>query len=201
MALVPESKNCDAILQAWYPGEAGGKALVDVLYGNYNPSGRLPLTFYKNVQQLPDFENYNMQGRTYRFMKEEPLFPFGYGLSYTSFEYGNIELSKKQIKAGDSVTLTVPVTNTGKYNGEEVVQVYLAKMNDKTGPAKTLRAFKRVAINTGNTKNVTFTLNSESLEWWDESSQSVVVHVGDYEIMVGGSSRNKDLKTIQLKIE
>ncbi len=201
MGLVPESLNCDAILQAWYPGEAGGKAIADVLFGNYNPAGRLPITFYKNVEQLPAFENYDMKGRTYRYMKEEPLFHFGYGLSYTKFNYGKIRLSKQQIKTGETAMLTVPVTNGGKYNGEEVIQVYLKKSNDPDGPNMTLRAFQRVAIKAGETVNVVFELTGENLEWWDTTTNVMHSQSGDYKLMVGGSSRNEDLTSLNLHVQ
>ena len=121
IALEPETKNCEAILQAWYPGQAGGTAVADVLFGDYNPGGRLPVTFYRNMSQLPDFEDYNMTGRTYRYMTQQPLFPFGYGLSYTTFEYGNLSLAKEQIKVGEPLKLTVNVTNNGQRDGEEAV--------------------------------------------------------------------------------
>jgi beta-glucosidase len=198
MGLVPESRNCEAIIQAWYPGEAGGKAIVDVLFGKYNPAGRLPVTFYKNTEQLADFEDYNMKGRTYRYMKEEPLFHFGYGLSYTTFKYGKITLSKQQIKTGEPVILTVPVTNIGKYNGEEVIQVYLKKSNDANGPNKTLRAFKRVAIPAGETMNIAFELTNENLEWWDATTNNVHAQSGEYQLMVGGSSKKEDLTILNL---
>jgi opacity protein-like surface antigen len=123
-----------AILQAWYPGQAGGTAVAEVLFGDYNPAGRLPVTFYRNVSQLPDFEDYNMTGRTYRYMTQEPLFPFGHGLSYTSFSYGAVVLGSDNIKSGEKLRLSVPVTNTGKCDGEEVVQVYLKKNDDFEGP-------------------------------------------------------------------
>ena len=200
MGLVPESKNCDAIVQAWYPGEAGGEAVTNVLLGNYNPSGRLPITFYKNVEQLPPFESYDMKGRTYRYLNKEPLYPFGYGLSFTTFSYGKPELDKKAIKAGDSVELTVPVTNTGKFDGEEVVQVYLKKSDDASGPNKTLRAFKRIAIPAGKTVDVIFELNNENLEWWDAQTNRMHMYAGDYGLFVGGSSGKKDLTAIDLKI-
>jgi len=200
MGLVPESKNCDAIVQAWYPGEAGGEAVSDVLLGNYNPSGRLPITFYKNVEQLPQFENYDMKGRTYRYLNDEPLYPFGYGLSFSTFNYGKPELDKKAIKAGESVKLTVPVTNTGKLDGEEVVQVYLKKNDDATGPNKTLRAFKRIGIPAGKTVKVSFELNNESLEWWDGGTNSMHMYAGDYGLFVGGSSGKNNLTSLNLKI-
>ena len=124
---MPETESCDAILQAWYAGESGGQAIADVLFGDYNPSGKLPITFYKSIKQLPDFENYSMKGRTYRFMSD-PLFPFGFGLSYTTFSIGNAEISKTKIKKDEGVQLTIPVTNTGKRAGTEIVQVYVRKV-------------------------------------------------------------------------
>ena len=141
IGLEPETGRCGAILQAWYPGQAGGTAVAEVLFGDYNPAGRLPVTFYRNVSQLPDFEDYNMTGRTYRYMTQEPLFPFGHGLSYTSFCYGAVVLGSDNIKSGEKLRLNVPVTNTGKCDGEEVVQVYLKKNDDVEGPSKALRAF------------------------------------------------------------
>lgn len=198
MGLVPENQFCDAILQAWYPGETGGKAVADVLFGKYNPAGRLPVTFYRNTEQLPDYENYEMKGRTYRYLNEEPLYPFGYGLSYTVFEYGQPWVNTPQILAGNGVTLTVPVKNTGKYNGEEVVQVYLKKEIDIDGPNKTLREFKRVFIKAGETANVVFELTGENLEWWDPETNTMHTHLGNYRLMTGGSSKDEDLQTIPL---
>lgn len=194
IGMEPETKACQAILQAWYPGQAGGTAVADVLFGDYNPAGRLPVTFYRNVSQLPDFEDYDMAGRTYRYMTQEPLFPFGYGLSYTTFRYGSPGLDKDAIAPGESLTLTVPVTNTGKRDGEEVVQVYLRKQGDAEGPLKTLRAFKRVNIPAGQTVDVTFELKDKELEWWDAESNTVRVCAGDYDVLVGGSSRTEDLQ-------
>ena len=127
IALEPESQNCEAILQAWYPGQAGGQAVAEVLFGDYNPAGKLPLTFYRNLAQIPDFEDYNMTGRTYRYMKETPLFPFGHGLSYTTFKYGKLKMNDDKIAAGQNLNLVIPVTNTGSRDGDEVVQVYLKK--------------------------------------------------------------------------
>ncbi len=201
IGLEPETKECEAILQAWYPGQEGGKAVAEVLFGDYNPAGRLPVTFYRNVSQLPDFEDYNMDGRTYRYMIQEPLFPFGYGLSYTTFEYGQMKLEKDKIKVGQSLKFTVPVTNTGNRNGEEVVQVYLRKHHDAGGPIRTLRNFKRVSIPAGKTINVEFLLKDKELEWWDSSSNTLRVCAGDYDIMVGGSSQTEDLLQHALTIE
>lgn len=194
IGMEPETKACEAILQAWYPGQAGGTAVAEVLFGDYNPAGRLPVTFYRNVSQLPDFEDYDMAGRTYRYMTQEPLFPFGYGLSYTTFKYGSPVLDKDAIASGQTLTLTIPVTNTGKRDGEEVVQVYLRKQGDAEGPLKTLRAFKRVNIPAGQTVDVTFELKDKELEWWDAESNTVRVSAGDYDVLVGGSSQTADLQ-------
>ena len=131
MGLVPESQNCDAIIQAWYPGQAGGQAVADVITGKYNPAGKLPVTFYKNVEQLPDFEDYSMKGRTYRYMTEKPLFCFGHGLSYTTFEYGNATVSCNTLNEDDEIKLTIPVKNTGNMDGEEVIQVYLKSRTER----------------------------------------------------------------------
>ena len=201
IALTPESKTCDAILQAWYPGQAGGTAIANVLFGDYNPAGRLPVTFYKSTKQLPDFEDYSMKGRTYRYMTENPLFPFGHGLSYTTFQYGNASLNTSEIKDGEQVTLTIPVSNTGKYDGEEVVQVYLRHPGDKEGPSHALRAFKRVAIAKGATNNVTIPLSKENFEWLDTSTNTMRPIEGDYEILYGGTSELKQLKSIPVTIK
>ena len=201
IALEPETKNCEAILQAWYPGQAGGTAVADVLFGDYNPGGRLPVTFYRNMSQLPDFEDYNMTGRTYRYMTQQPLFPFGYGLSYTTFEYGNLSLTKEQIKVGEPLKLTVNVTNNGQRDGEEVVQVYLKKQDDAEGPGKTLRAFKRVRIPAGKSVEVVFDLNGKELEWWDAQSNTMRVCAGRYDVMVGKSSQDRDLQRGSFVIE
>ena len=201
IGLEPETQKCEAILQAWYPGQQGGTAVAEVLFGDYNPAGKLPVTFYRNVSQLPDFEDYNMTGRTYRYMQDAPLFPFGYGLSYTTFGYGKTVLDKSELTAGQPLKLTVPVTNTGKRDGEEVVQVYLRKQGDAEGPVKTLRAFKRVRIPAGKTVNVEFDLKDKELEWWDDQSNTVRVCPGNYDIMVGGSSKEEDLQRTTIAIK
>ena len=193
IGLEPETGRCGAILQAWYPGQAGGTAVAEVLFGDYNPAGRLPVTFYRNVSQLPDFEDYNMTGRTYRYMTQEPLFPFGHGLSYTSFCYGAVVLGSDNIKSGEKLRLSVPVTNTGKCDGEEVVQVYLKKNDDVEGPSKALRAFKRVHIPAGKTVDVEFDLGDKELVWWNPQSNTMCVSEGSYELMVGGSSQTAGL--------
>jgi beta-glucosidase len=200
MGLVPETQNCEAIIQAWYPGERGGDAIANVLSGQYNPAGRLPVTFYKNTGQLPDFQDYNMNGRTYRFMSKKPLYPFGYGLSYSTFEYSEPVLSQNTICAGDEVNLSINVSNTGLFDGDEVVQVYLHKINDSGGPLKTLRAYKRIHIARGETSEVEFELSDENLEWWDDKNQKVHVHPGEYQLMTGGSSDDNNLKSCTLTI-
>ena len=201
IGLVPETNTCDAILQAWYPGQSGGTAVADVLFGEYNPSGRLPVTFYRNVSQLPDFEDYNMAGRTYRYMKEEPLFPFGYGLSYTTFNYGKPQLSATAIAVGDALSLTLPVANTGKYDGDEIVQVYIRKLNDTGGPVKALCAFQRVHVCAGQQSEVLLNLEGKQLEWWDEASNTMRMHPGHYELLVGSSSKAQDLQVLSFKIQ
>lgn len=201
IGLEPETKACEAILQAWYPGQAGGTAVAEVLFGDYNPAGRLPVTFYRNVSQLPDFEDYNMTGRTYRYMNEAPLFPFGYGLSYTTFSYGKPVLENDKITATGTLRLTVPVTNAGKRDGEEVVQVYLKKQDDTEGPVKTLRAFKRVLIPAGKTVEVEFELAGKALEWWNAETNTMRVCAGKYDVLVGGDSRAEELQQCSFAIE
>lgn len=197
IGLEPETQTCDAILQAWYPGQAGGKAIAEVLFGEYNPAGRLPVTFYKNVNQLPDFEDYNMKGHTYRYLQEKPLFPFGYGLSYTSFAYGDMQLPASA-KVNETFRVTIPVTNSGQMDGDEIVQLYLRKQGDDEGPLKALRAFQRVHIPAGKTVLVELTLSPKQLEWWDQETNSMRTHEGIYEIMVGGNSENLKKQTIEL---
>ena len=189
MGLVPETESCDAIVQAWYPGEEGGHALADILLGDVSPSGKLPVTFYKDVEQLPDFEDYSMKGRTYRYFQGEPLFPFGSGLSYTTFSYG-----QARIKGGK---LIVPVTNTGDREGTEVVQFYVRRDADAEGPLKSLRGFQRVAIGPGETVEVGFPLTDKVFLSWDEAAQDMVPMKGDWTLLYGGSSA--DLQALPLK--
>ncbi len=192
VALTPENETCDAILQAWYPGEQGGYAVTDVLFGDYNPSGKLPVTFYRDDSQLPAFDDYLMAGRTYRYMRQAPLYPFGYGLSYTTFD-----ISKPKYKNGK---VTVSVKNTGKVSGTEIVQVYMRRPSDTAGPNKTLRGYTRVDLAPGQSKTVEIDFPRELFENWDEAAQEMRVVPGEYELMVGSSSDAKDLKTIKVKI-
>jgi beta-glucosidase len=200
IGLVPETESCDAILQAWYAGEQGGQAIANVLFGDYNPSGKLPITFYKNIGQLPDFEDYSMKGRTYRFMSD-PLFPFGFGLSYTTFSIGNAKLSKTAIKANESVDLTIPVSNTGKRSGTEIVQAYIHKVNDIDGPLKTLKGFQRVDLAAGKTGQVVINLPYSSFEFFEKTSGKMIVATGEYEVLYGSSSDPKDLKLAKVTIQ
>jgi len=203
IALVPETQSCDAILQAWYGGESGGQAVADVLYGDYNPSGKLPITFYKSMKQIPeDFEDYSMKGRTYRFMAD-PLFAFGYGLSYTTFSIGKGQLSKSKILKNEPVVLTVPATNTGKRKGTEVLQVYVRKTGDVNGPLKTLRSFKKVEIEAGKTAKVAVELPYNAFAFYNEEDQKqeLTVAAGNYEILYGTSSLDKDLKVLKVAVE
>jgi beta-glucosidase len=184
MGLVPETESCDAILQAWYPGEEGGAAIADVLFGDVNPSGKLPVTFYRSVGDLPDFEDYHAEGHTYRHFRGRPLFAFGYGLSYTTFRYGKAKVQGRSV--------IIPVTNTGRRDGTEVVQLYVRRPSDAGGPLKTLRAFRRVHIPAGKTVKVCLPLEDETFLWWDESRQDMVPLPGRYELLYGGSSDELD---------
>jgi beta-glucosidase len=199
MALTPETETCDAILQAWYGGESGGQAVADVLFGDYNPSGKLPITFYKNSDQLKDFEDYSMQGRTYRYM-DDALFPFGFGLSYTTFEIGKATPDKTQIKSDESVRLTIPVSNTGKRAGTEVIQVYIRKVNDIDGPLKTLKGFCRLPLKASESGKAVIELTPSSFEFYDWGQREMTVTPGEYEVYYGNSSVPKDLKTLTITI-
>lgn len=200
IALTPEVESCDAILQAWYAGEEGGRAVADVLYGDYNPGGKLPVTFYRSTAQLPAFDDYSMKGRTYRYFSDA-LFPFGYGLSYTRFAIGKGSLSAPAMKADGKVTLTVPVSNVGKRTGDEVVQVYVRDVNDADGPLKSLKAFRRVSLKAGESRKVTIPLTAETSSLFDSASNNVRTKPGKYVVYYGTSSRDSDLKQLSFTIE
>jgi len=191
MGLEPELETCDAILQAWYPGQMGGRAIADLLLGKANPSGKLPVTFYRNIGQLPDFENYDMAGHTYRFFKGSPLFEFGYGLSYSSFKYG-----RPKVKNG---YVEVKVANKGKVEGTEVVQLYVRKKGDADGPQKTLRGFVRVNVAPGKKVKVRIPIDDETFLWWDEDAQNMIPVHGKYQLLVGGSSADGNLRVRNYK--
>lgn len=201
LALNWEDQNLDAILNAWYGGQEGGTAVADVLFGDYNPAGRLPVTFYKSADQLPDFEDYSMKGRTYRYMTQTPLYPFGYGLSYTTFGYSDAQLSKNTITKEEGVTISFDVTNTGKVDGDEVAQVYIKNPNDPQSPLKTLRAFKRVNVKSGASQKVTLALDKKAFYSFNDNTQTFETLPGKYQILYGSSSLDKDLKTIEVTIQ
>ena len=192
MALVPEQKSCAAIIQAWYGGEQGGEALAEVLFGQYNPSGKLPVTFYRSTDDLPDFLDYTMKNRTYRYFTGKALYPFGYGLSYTTFY-----ISKPKYEDGN---LQVSVKNTGKVSGTETLQVYVRNTADKEGPLKTLRGYKQVTLTPGEQQTVSIDLPRESFEGWDSQTNTMRIVPGKYEVMVGNSSSDDSLKKIIVEI-
>ncbi len=180
-------QHLPAILEAWYPGQAGGTAIADVLFGDYNPAGRLPVTFYRSVADLPPFEDYRMEGRTYRYFTGQPLYAFGHGLSYTTFTYSNLRLSAETIRAGESLTISVDVTNTGSRAGDEVAQLYVSDVAGSTPrPIRFLAGFERVTLQPGQTKTVTFTVLSDQLGMVNDRDEWVI-EPGEFKIGVGGS--------------
>jgi beta-glucosidase len=179
-----------ALLQAWWPGEEGGHAIADVLFGNVNPAGRLPHTVYASAAQVPPVSEYDItKGFTYMYLNGEPLFPFGHGLSYTTFKFGNLKLSSDKIKADGKVNVSLEISNTGKLAGDEVVQLYVHQVKSSVKrPAKELRGFQRVSLQPGEKKLVTFTLPAEKLAFWDEQTHGFVVEPGLCDVMIGASS-------------
>ena len=194
IGLEPETQKCEAILQAWYPGQQGGKAVAEVLFGDYNPAGRLPLTYYKSLDELPPFDDYDItKGRTYKYFKGDVLYPFGYGLSYSSFTYSDL-----QVKDGaGEVTVSFRLKNTGKRNGDEVAQVYV-RIPETGGivPLKELKGFRRVPLKSGESRRVEIKLNKEQLRYWDVEKGQFVVPRGAFDIMVGASSKDIRLQTV-----
>jgi beta-glucosidase len=189
-----EEDNVPAIVEAWYPGEAGGQAIADVLFGDYNPAGRLPVTFYKSVDQLPAFDNYDMAGHTYRYFNGDPLYTFGYGLSYTKFEYTGLHVPSS-VRAGEPVEVAVTVKNTGDRAGEEVVQCYVTDEDASTPrPIRSLQGFTRILLQPGESKSIRFTLTPRQLSMINESLQRVV-EPGDFTIAVGGAQPGVDAAT------
>jgi beta-glucosidase len=176
--------NVKAIVDAWYPGQAGGTAIADVLFGDYNPAGRLPVTFYKSADQLPPFTDYSMQGRTYRYFQGEPLFPFGYGLSYTKFTYGNLRMPATAPAGGD-VKISVEVRNAGQFAGDEVVQLYVKNLDGEAAPIRSLQGFERISLQAGETKQVEFTVTVRQFSAIGKDNRRAVAP-GRYELSVGG---------------
>ena len=197
IALTPETESCDAILQAWYPGQEGGTAVADVLFGDQNPEGKLSVTFYKNDSQLPDYEDYSMKGRTSRYFNDA-LFPFGYGLSYTEWK---VEGGKWMGNTNGGGTLSVDVTNCGQREGAEVVQLYIRDLSDKEGPLKSLRGFKKVHLRPGQTATVDIALDKKSFEFWDAETNTMRTKSGTFELLYGTSSADKDLQKLTVTIQ
>ena len=191
----------DALLQAWYPGQGGAKALAEVLFGDYNPGGKLPVTFYRSNDDLPDFMDYSMKNRTYRYFTGQPQYAFGYGLSYTTFALGKGKLSGKSMKKNGKVTVTVPVTNTGKREGTETVQVYVKRLGDEGAPIKALKGFQKLSLKPGETKTATVTLDGEAFEYYDEAIDELSVKAGQYKILYGTSSLDKDLQSFDFTVK
>ena len=191
----------DALLQAWYPGQGGAKALAEVLFGDYNPGGKLPVTFYRSNDDLPDFMDYSMKNRTYRYFTGQPQYAFGYGLSYTTFSVGKGKISNLKTQTSKPmVTITVPVTNTGKCEGTETVQVYVKRLNDEGAPIKALKGFQKLSLKPGETKTATISLDGEAFEYYDEAIDELSVMPGQYKILYGTSSLDKDLQSFDFTV-
>lgn len=179
-------QNIPAILETWYGGQEGGHAVADVLFGDYNPGGRLPVTFYKSIDDVPEFTDYSMKGRTYRYFNGEPLYPFGYGLSYTTFDYSELKLPGT-IKKGNLLKTSVTVKNTGNRAGDEVVQLYVSYPESAIDhkPIRNLQAFRRVHLKAGESKKIKFSLKPEQLALIDETG-SPVFPEDNLKISIGG---------------
>jgi beta-glucosidase len=188
-------ENLPAIIEAWYPGQEGGNAVADVLFGDYNPAGRLPVTFYKSVDDLPAFEDYSMKGRTYKYFTGTPLYAFGYGLSFSTFYYQKALVQNPVLSKNDSISLSVTVSNSGKYDGDEVIQVYAKQPGDgKNNPIRSLIAFERISFRKGETKDVSFSIPVSRLRHYNPEISDYAVSEGSYEILIGSSSDDIKLK-------
>lgn len=190
-----EEEHADAVLESWYSGEEGGAAIANTLSGSNNPAGRLPVTFYEGVHQLPNFEDYSMKGRTYRYFTGTPLWPFGYGLSYTKFRYGGLMLPRAPVRAGEPVHTSVAVTNSGSVAGDEVVQLYLSFPNVRGAPIRSLRGFRRVHLAAGASENVEFDLSPRDISMVDEAGD-IIVPAGTYRLSIGGGQPGSGLPTV-----
>ena len=189
LAVTWAQRHVNAIVEAWYPGQAAGSAIADVLFGDYNPAGRLPVTFYRSTADLPPFDDYAMAGRTYRFFTGKPLYAFGYGLSYTKFKYSHLTTSAKTLAASDSLSVAVDVKNDGKVRGDEVVQLYVRHEGSRVPrPRLDLRGYRRITLDPGQSRRVSFTLPGASLAWWDSTAQRWTVEQDRVRLQVGGSS-------------
>jgi beta-glucosidase len=194
LAINWENANVPAILEAWYPGQAAGRAIADVLFGDYNPGGRLPVTFYKSEKDLPAFTDYALTSQTYRYFKGDPLYPFGFGLSYTNFEYSNLKLDG-ELKGGQEVKLSVDIKNMGAVDGDEVAQVYTAGQNLPGHlPLRSLKAFRRIHLKAGETRKVDLVIPADAFLFLNEKNEKTVVP-GNYVISIGGGQPDVKLKT------
>ena len=191
----------DALLQAWYAGQGGSKALADVLFGDYNPGGKLPVTFYRSTNDLPDFLDYSMKNRTYRYFTGQPQYAFGYGLSYTTFAVGKAKLSARSMKKGGMVKIMVPVTNTGKREGTETIQIYVKALEDAEAPIKALKGFQKLSLKPGETSTATISLDDEAFEYYNEAIDELSVKPGRYQILYGTSSLDKDLQSFDFVVK
>ena len=191
----------NALLQAWYPGQGGSQALAEVIFGDYNPGGKLPVTFYESTNDLPDFLDYSMENRTYRYFRGVPQYAFGYGLSYTTFEVGKGKISKKSIDADGSVTITVPVTNTGDREGTETIQVYVKALDYDEASIKDLKGFQKINLKPGETGKVEIELTGESFMYYDPSIDELSTKAGRYQILYGTSSLEKDLQSFDFVVK
>jgi len=189
IAMPWEAENLPAIVQAWYPGEQGGWAVADVLFGEVNPAGRLPVTFYRSTEDLPAFENYAMSNRTYRYFNGQPEFSFGHGLSYTKFDYAVAALDKSSYTAGDTAKITFTLKNSGVREGDEVAQVYFRHVNSaQPQPRLALCGFTRIHLAQGQVARITMDIPVERFRYWDTDKNQYVIEPGDYELLVGAAS-------------
>ena len=201
MAMPWEAEHLPAIIQAWYPGQEGGRAVAEILFGEANPSGRLPVTFYRATSDLPEFLDYSMANRTYRYFKGKPLFAFGHGLSYTQFKYGAVELDRTNVTANDAVHVKLDVANTGARDGDEVVQVYFRHVKSAVPqPLEVLCGFQRVPVLAKQTARVDIAVPVKELRYWDTTKKDYVVEPGDYELLVGAASDDIRSKAV-LRVE
>jgi beta-glucosidase len=193
-------EHAAAVLEAWYPGEEGGTAIAETLTGDNNPAGRLPVTFYASLDQLPPFADYSMHDRTYRYFQGKPLYGFGYGLSYSTFQYSNLRLSSAQLKAGADLTVDVDVRNTSGIAGDEVAEFYLEFPPTPGAPARALRGFERLHLAPGETRRVTYTLKARDLSMVNDKGEHVVAP-GEYNIFIGGAQPGDTLGGARARLE
>lgn len=189
MAVNFAEEKIPAILLAWYPGEEGGTAVADVIFGDYNPAGRLPITFYKSIDQIPDVRDYNMEGRTYRFFRKKPLFPFGHGMSYANFQYKNLHISSNQIKTNENLSVSLEVENIGERDGEEVVQLYISNLsNPSLYPLRELQGFERIILMKGERKKINFTVMPQQFSRVNNEGERIV-EPGKFSLFIGGGQK------------